>query len=88
VQVGAQVGETALLSAAGRHLAAFLPDVVAVEGSFGRRLLSEDLSPEDVAFGYGGVAPLLGGVGLGVDVEEAALERLAVARLHLNAERR
>lgn len=83
VQVGAQVGETALLSAAGRHLAAHLPNVCAVEGSFGRLLLADDVAPDEVAFGYGGKAPLLDGAGLGVAVDDAALERLAVDRLHL-----
>jgi L-Ala-D/L-Glu epimerase len=84
VQVGAQVGETALLSAAGRHLAAHLPHLVAVEGSFGRLLLSEDVTPDEVAFGYGGDAPLLAGPGLGIAVDDAALERLAVAYLRLD----
>jgi L-alanine-DL-glutamate epimerase-like enolase superfamily enzyme len=88
VQVGAQVGETALLSAVGRHLAAHLPHVVAVEGSFGRLLLTEDVGQEEVAFGYGGEAPLLGGVGLGVTVDEAAVERLAVAHVRLERGRR
>ena len=83
VQVGAQVGETAILSAAGRHLAAHLPNVCAVEGSFGRLLLADDVAPDEIAFGYGGQAPLLDGVGLGVAVDDAALERLAVDRLHL-----
>ena len=77
VQVGAQVGETSLLSAAGRHLAAHLPGVKYVEGSFGTHLLSEDISPEPVMFGYEGRGDLLLGEGLGVKVDDEALERLA-----------
>ena len=77
VQVGAQVGETSLLSAAGRHLAAHLPGVEYVEGSFGTHLLSEDISPEPVMFGYEGRGDLLLGEGLGVKVDDEALERLA-----------
>ena len=77
VQVGAQVGETSLLAAAGRHLAAHLPGVQYVEGSFGTHLLSEDISPEPVVFGYEGSGDLLMGVGLGVEVDDEALERLA-----------
>ena len=77
VQVGAQVGETSLLSAAGRHLAAHLPGVEYVEGSFGTHLLSEDISPEPVMFGYEGRGDLLMGEGLGVAVDDEALERLA-----------
>jgi len=42
--VGAQVGESGLLSAAGRHLAANLASVRYVEGSAGRLLLKEDLT--------------------------------------------
>ena len=75
VQVGSQVGETAILSAAGRHLAAGLPDVASVEGSYGTLLLTEDLSLESVRFGHGGRAPLLEGPGLGVQVVEERLRR-------------
>lgn len=75
VQLGSQVGETAILSAAGRHLAAWLPDVAFVEGSYGTLLLSEDVSVEPVRFGHGGRAPLLPGPGLGVEVVEGRLQR-------------
>ena len=78
VQVGSQVGETAILSAAGRHLAASLPDVVFVEGSFGTLLLAEDISVESVRFGHRGEAPLLTGPGLGVRVLEDRLRRHAL----------
>ena len=77
VQVGAQVGETSLLAAAGRHLAAHLPGVQYVEGSFGIHLLTEDISPDPVMFGYEGRGDLLWGEGLGVEVDDEALERLA-----------
>ncbi|MGI8759580.1 MAG: mandelate racemase/muconate lactonizing enzyme family protein [Acidimicrobiales bacterium] len=75
VQVGSQVGETAILSAAGRHLAAWLPDVAFVEGSYGTLLLTEDVSVEPVRFGHGGRAPPLPGPGLGVEVVETRLRR-------------
>ena len=78
VQIGSQVGETAILSAAGRHLAASLPDVVFVEGSFGTLLLAEDVSVESVRFGHRGEAPLLTGPGLGVRVREDRLRRHAL----------
>ena len=77
VLVGSQVGETSLLSAAGRHLAAYLPSNEYVEGSFGTHLLSEDISPDPVMFGYEGKGELLLGEGLGVTVDDEALERLA-----------
>ena len=77
VKIGCHVGETALLSAAGRHLAAHLPHVMSVEGSFGTMLLREDISTEPVRFGHGGNAPLLRRPGLGVDVHLPTVERHA-----------
>jgi L-alanine-DL-glutamate epimerase-like enolase superfamily enzyme len=77
IQVGSQVGETSILAAAGRHLAAALDDVAFVEGSFGTLLLAEDVSAESVRFGHGGNAPLLRGPGLGVTVLEERLRRYA-----------
>ena len=77
VQVGAQVGETSLLSAAGRHLAAHLTQVEYVEGSFGTHLLSEDITRDPVMFGYEGRGSLVMGTGLGVQVDDDTLERLA-----------
>ena len=77
VQVGAQVGETSLLSAVGRHLAAHLPQVEYVEGSFGTHLLSEDITRDPVMFGYEGRGSLVMGAGLGVGVDDETLERLA-----------
>ena len=78
VQIGAQVGETSLLSAAGRHLAAHLSRVEYSEGSFGTYLLSEDITPQPVMFGYQGLGDLVLGDGLGVQVDDDTLERLAV----------
>jgi L-alanine-DL-glutamate epimerase-like enolase superfamily enzyme len=79
IQVGSQVGETAILSAAGRHLAAALPEVAFVEGSFGTLLLVEDVSVEAVRFGHRGEAPTLTGPGLGIRVVEERVRRRAVA---------
>jgi len=83
IQVGAQVGETAILSAAGRTFAAHLPELAFAEGSFGTWLLSEDIAFEDVSFGYAGVAPLLASRGLSVTVKDETLERLAVEKFEL-----
>ena len=78
--VGAQVGESGILSAAGRHLAAALPDVMFVEGSAGRLLLKEDLTVENVLPGRGGWAQAFAGPGLGVHVRPEVFNR--VCRLH------
>ena len=83
VQVGAQVGETGILSAAGRIFAAHLPALAYAEGSFGTWLLTEDVTFESVAFGHGGRAPLLKTRGLSVTVNEETLERLAIAKFDL-----
>jgi muconate cycloisomerase len=80
IQVGAQVGETGILSAAGRTFAAHLSALVSAEGSFGTWLLAEDLTFENVAFGLGGRAPLLKTRGLSVTVKEDTLERFATAK--------
>ncbi len=74
--VGAQVGESAILSAAGRHLAAHI-GARYVEGSAGRLLLKEDLSPARVLPGWGGWARPPKGPGLGISVDEDALRALS-----------
>jgi L-Ala-D/L-Glu epimerase len=76
-QLGCQVGETAILSAVGRHMAAHLNDARFVEGSYGTLLLAEDIADESVQFGYGGKAPLLKGTGLGIHVREDLLIKYA-----------
>jgi L-Ala-D/L-Glu epimerase / N-acetyl-D-glutamate racemase len=83
VQVGSQVGETAILSAAGRHLAAHLERVAFVEGSYGTLLLTEDISSDPVRFGHRGEAPLLRGPGLGARVLEDRLRKYARAVVEL-----
>lgn len=83
IQVGAQVGETGILSAAGRTLAAHLPSLAFAEGSFGTWLLEEDVTFENLAFGFGGRAPLLKTRGLSVTVNEDALERHTAEKTEL-----
>lgn len=83
IQVGAQVGETGILSAAGRAFAAHLPALAYAEGSFGTWLLTEDITFEDIAFGYAGIAPLLKTRGLSVTIKDDVLERLAVEKIEL-----
>ena len=77
LQLGCQVGETAILSAAGRHLAAYMPDLKFTEGSYGTLLLEEDITRESIQFGHGGKAPLITGDGLGINVNEDILEKYA-----------
>ncbi|MFQ4137828.1 mandelate racemase/muconate lactonizing enzyme family protein [Nodosilinea sp. PGN35] len=85
VQVGCQVGETAILSAAGRHLAAHLPEISFCEGSYGSLLLREDLSRRPIHFGHQGLAKPLKGPGLGVEIQDDLLEKYAQQTLSLSA---
>lgn len=78
-QLGCQVGETGILSAAGRHFACSVAGLRYVEGSFDRHLVRERLTREDITFGRAGFAPALSGPGLGVSVDAAALRRVMVA---------
>lgn len=79
-QLGCQVGESAILSAAGRHFAASVRGLTAIEGSFDRHLMRETLAFHDITFGRGGWAPALGGSGHGAWVDRDAIDRLATRR--------
>lgn len=79
-QLGCHVGETSILSAAGRHFALSVPNLVYVEGSFSPFLLTRDPVTAPVAFAYEGIGPALPGPGLGVEVLDPALNELAVSR--------
>ncbi|MBN1872195.1 MAG: dipeptide epimerase [Candidatus Omnitrophica bacterium] len=74
-QLGCQVGESGVLSAAGRIFAACFEDIRYLEGSYAKFLLKEDIVTEDVSFGYGGRARPLKGTGLGVSVDEGKLNK-------------
>jgi muconate cycloisomerase len=79
-QLGCQVGETALLSAAGRHFASSVAGLRYLEGSYDRHLVREALATSDITFGWGGRAPALAGPGLGVTIDPAALDRVTVRK--------
>jgi muconate cycloisomerase len=53
-QLGAQVGETAIISAAGRFFAGMTGNLRFHEGSFGTWLLNTDVTQQHYRFGYGG----------------------------------
>jgi L-alanine-DL-glutamate epimerase-like enolase superfamily enzyme len=79
VQVGCQVGESSLLSAAQLALLAQGANATYIEGCFGRRLLREDVAGPVLQFGYGGRPPALPmGSGLGVRVDESRLRRWTI----------
>jgi L-Ala-D/L-Glu epimerase len=83
LQVGCQVGESSLLSAAHltllQALAPLTPGVRYAEGCFGRHLLRQDPASPVVQFGYGGRPPRRpAGPGLGVQVDQTMLARWTV----------
>ncbi len=78
IQLGSMVGETSILSAAARKFLELAPGVRYAEGSFGRLLLTEDVSRRSLRFGYGGRIRPLTGFGWGIQVEPTRLEALAV----------
>jgi muconate cycloisomerase len=76
-QIGCNLGESGVLSAAGRGLCLLCKDAMYYDGSYDRFLLKENITVEDVSFGLGGEAGRLDGPGLGVKVNSEALERLS-----------
>lgn len=77
-QLGCQVGESAILSGAGRHFATSVKDLTAIEGSFDKYLLHDCLAYRDLTFGRGGWAEALGGGGHGAWVDPDAIADLAI----------
>jgi muconate cycloisomerase len=77
-QLGCQVGETGILSAAGRAFACSVKGIRYLEGSYDMWLVKERLTRENLTFGWGGVAPRLTGPGLGVTVDANRLLRITL----------
>lgn len=73
VQLGCHPGETAILSAAGRHLASRTGGIRYLEGSYDRHILRSNVTQEDLTFRYGGRAKPIGGPGLGIAVDPELL---------------
>jgi muconate cycloisomerase len=76
-QIGCHLGESGLLSAAGRVLCLLCGDAVYYDGCYDAWLLKENITGENVSFGWGGQAGPLGGPGLGVKTDPENLERLS-----------
>lgn len=82
-QLGCQVGETGILSAAGRHFACSVSDLWFLEGSFDRFLVRDRLTEQDLTFGRAGHAYSLLQPGLSIDVDECRVRQLALRTLEL-----
>jgi len=78
-QLGCMVGETSILSAAGRKFLENVPGVAFAEGSYGRFLLAGDVVDRPVQFGCGGKVKPLPGPGWGINVSPRLLQHHARA---------
>lgn len=81
-QLGAQVGETSLLTSAGLTLASLIGDCVYHEGAFGTRLLEKDIVNQPIQFGKEGwlsIDQIRKEPGLGVKINTEELESLTQA---------
>jgi muconate cycloisomerase len=79
-QLGCQVGETAILSSAGRHFATSARGIRYLEGSYDRHLVREALGTDDLTFRRGGWASALVACGLSFTVDPHALAQVMVRK--------
>ena len=83
-QLGCMVGETGVLTAAGRIFLELVGRGVRFsEGSYGRFLLRSDMTRERLSFGYGGFVRAMTGPGLGVHVQMSKVRRMATQVLRI-----
>ncbi|MCP4682562.1 MAG: hypothetical protein GY864_09540 [Desulfobacterales bacterium] len=73
-QIGCQLGESGILSAAGRALSLLCNDAVYYDGSYDELLLKKNVTTVNVSFGKGGESHSLNGPGLGVEVDSRNLK--------------
>ena len=83
-QIGCQLGESGLLSSAGRILSLLSNDSVYYDGSYDNLLLAENITDSDVSFSYGGKAYPLMGAGLGVNVNINKIRKMSEHLLTIN----
>jgi muconate cycloisomerase len=76
-QVGCQLGETGILSAAGRALSLISSDALYCDGSYDAFVLEENITTKHVTFGQGGKAGPLEGPGFGFTVNHDTLIRFS-----------
>ena len=72
-QISCHLGESGILSAAGRILSLLCGDAVYYDGSYDKFLLNKNITCENVSFGLGGEAGPLDGPGLGVKINKQNL---------------
>jgi L-alanine-DL-glutamate epimerase-like enolase superfamily enzyme len=82
-QIGCHLGESGILSAAGRILGLLCKDSLYYDGSYDDLLLKQNITKKNVSFGLGGEAGQLKGPGLGVTINEQSLNQLTVDPIHV-----
>lgn len=82
LMLGAHVGETAILAAAGRQFATRTPNLRFAEGSYGKLLLEADVS-DALDLQPGGIGEALPGNGLGVEPDLERIAKFVVSREEL-----
>jgi L-Ala-D/L-Glu epimerase len=85
VHLGAQVGESAILSAAARAFAGSQHPFDNYEGSNNLFLLKQDISKENLNVGPGGFGKFLKGTGLGVHILSEKLEQVTQSQSTVEA---
>jgi muconate cycloisomerase len=75
IVLGSHVGETAILSFAGRNFAMICHDAKYLEGSFSKYVLTEDLVAADISFGSEGLVPVPKRPGLGIEIKKSVIEK-------------
>lgn len=86
-QIGCQLGESGVLSAAGRTLSLLCKDALYYDGSYDALLLEENITTNNISFGYGGWAGALEGGGFGAAVDLEKLSRLSMQNLFCSLKR-
>ena len=75
-QLGCHVGETGILSAAGRIAASLMAQPLYIDGSYDNYLLSDNIINENLTFGIGGKAEAVRNNGLGFTINTGKLKGL------------
>ncbi len=78
VQLGCLVGETSILTAAGRTFVEVFPQVRYLEGAFGGWLLKQDVARRPLQFRFGGRLNAPTGFGLGIQISESKVMQARV----------
>ena len=78
IQLGAMVGETAVLAAAGQQFLQMTPNVEFTEICYSTFLLQKDIAKRKIRFGYGGKLPNIGPLGLGINIPREKISTFLV----------